>query len=209
MGAAIGGFAGGGAWLAARIVPHPVAAALALGLTLAASGAIHLDGFLDGCDAFFAPVSVERRLAILKDPRCGSFALAGLLAVGSLWYGALLAIPASRYPALLAFAAALARLAAVGNAFLFPAARAGAAPALARRPPALPLAAEGALLCAAAFWIEPAALALVPAAVLLAAGLGAWIARRLGGGLVGDAYGFTIVALEVALLAALSATGPV
>ena len=44
---------------------------------------------------------------------------------------------------------------------------------------------------------------LVPAALAASIGLGRWIAGRRDGVLPGDAYGFIIVVLEVAILAAL------
>jgi adenosylcobinamide-GDP ribazoletransferase len=191
-------------------VPHPVAAALALGLVVVLTGAIHLDGFLDGCDAFFAGVPPERRHAILKDPRCGSFALAGLLVAGPLWYAALATLPVQRYPELLAFSGALARAAALANALLVPPVRPGgkASPALERRPPAVPLILEWLVLAGAAYVITPFAALLVPAALGTSLLAGRWIAGRLGGGLVGDAYGFLIVALEVAVTTALTALLP-
>jgi adenosylcobinamide-GDP ribazoletransferase len=203
VGAVLGALAGCAGWAAAAVLPHAPAAAVALAALVGLSGALHLDGFLDGCDAFFAPVSSERRHAILKDPRCGSFALAGLLVAGCLLFATLGAIPANRYPAVLAFSGALARLAAVANAALLPAARPEglAAPALARRTPAAPLVAEALVLALAAVWLAPFAWVLVPVAALLALGLGRWIARLLGGGLVGDAYGFIIIVVEIAVLA--------
>jgi adenosylcobinamide-GDP ribazoletransferase len=188
-------------------VPHAVAAAAALGLTIVLTGAIHLDGFLDGCDAFFAAAAPERRHAILKDPRCGSFALAGLLVAGSFWYAGLVSLPAADYPAVLAFAGALARAAALANALVVPPARpAGTvSPMLAARPPGAPLVATWILLALAAFGLAPPlGPLLVPAALGAALLAGRWIAGRLGGGLTGDAYGFLIVVLEVGTICALS-----
>ncbi len=210
VGAVLGGLAGGGAALCGLVVPHGVAAALALALLVTLSGAIHLDGFLDGCDAFFAAVPPERRHAILKDPRRGSFALAGLLAIGLLWYAALAGLPVQRYPALLAFSGALARAAALANALLVPPARPGGrvARALEARPPAAPLVLELVVLTAAAFVISPFAALLVPAALGASLAGGRWIAGRLGGGLVGDGYGFLIVLLEAGILTALTAFVP-
>jgi adenosylcobinamide-GDP ribazoletransferase len=210
VGAVVGALAGGVGALAARALPAPLAAALALGATVALTGALHLDGFLDGCDAFAAPVPAERRLEILKDPRHGTFAVAGMFVVGSIWLAALatlVARPDGTFVADVAFAAALARLAATANAFAFPDARGEANRALAVRPPRLPLALGAAALVVAGAALAPWGWALVPLAVAAALGIGRAIAGRLGGGLVGDAYGFTIVVLEVALLVALVALG--
>jgi adenosylcobinamide-GDP ribazoletransferase len=43
------------------------------------SGALHLDGFADCCDALFATTTIEKRLEILKDPRAGSWAVVGVV----------------------------------------------------------------------------------------------------------------------------------
>ncbi|WP_261128902.1 adenosylcobinamide-GDP ribazoletransferase [Bacillus sp. Marseille-Q3570] len=37
------------------------------------TGGIHLDGWMDACDAYFSYSSIERRLEIMKDPRTGAF----------------------------------------------------------------------------------------------------------------------------------------
>ena len=39
------------------------------------TGGIHLDGYADTCDALASYGDREKRLAILKDPRCGAFAV--------------------------------------------------------------------------------------------------------------------------------------
>ena len=39
------------------------------------TGGIHLDGFLDTCDALASHADREKKLAIMKDPHCGSFAV--------------------------------------------------------------------------------------------------------------------------------------
>ena len=55
-------------------------AALALGAWVAVTGALHLDGWADCCDAAFAPGrSREQRLALLKDPHIGTFGVVGLI----------------------------------------------------------------------------------------------------------------------------------
>jgi len=187
-------------------VPAPLGAALALGTVVALSGAVHLDGFFDGCDAFFASVPVVQRLEILKDPRHGTFALAGLAVVGSIWFASVTALPPRALPASLAFAGALARAAVVPCAFTFPDARSATRkPAFAPRHAAVPLALDVIVLAMLCRQLSPVAALLVPAAPAGAAAILRWCAGRLGGGLVGDAYGFAIVVLEVAILAALAA----
>jgi len=49
--------------------------AVAAALPILVSGGIHMDGFMDTVDALASHSSCERRLAILKDPRAGAFAV--------------------------------------------------------------------------------------------------------------------------------------
>ena len=68
------------------LVPLPPfpRALLALAAWTLATGALHLDGWADCCDAAFAPARAtaeetrERRLAVLKDPHLGTFGAVGL-----------------------------------------------------------------------------------------------------------------------------------
>ncbi len=56
-----------------------LAAALVLVAWAALTGMLHLDGWADCCDALVAPLSRERRLEVMKDPRLGSFGGTGLI----------------------------------------------------------------------------------------------------------------------------------
>jgi adenosylcobinamide-GDP ribazoletransferase len=202
----LGGAGGLLAWGASAVAPAPFAVAVAFGASIVATGAVHLDGFLDSCDALVASVSPERRLEIMKDPRHGTFALAGFAVLAAVWVAALATIAPPLLPLGLAFAGGTARAAAVLNAYAIPYGRAGASSrAFERRPPVAVLA-SGAFACAACalaarapWWIACGA-----AACALSLGLGRVAARRLGGVLVGDVYGATIVALEVVLLTAIA-----
>lgn len=66
-------------FLLRAIFPNLVAAALLLALWVALSGALHLDGFADACDALFAATTRERRLEILRDVHLGTFGAVGLM----------------------------------------------------------------------------------------------------------------------------------
>lgn len=48
-------------------------------LPILLSGGIHMDGFMDTCDAIHSYGSREKRLEILKDPHVGAFAVIGAL----------------------------------------------------------------------------------------------------------------------------------
>lgn len=57
----------------------PLAVAFCLWLLpIVLTGGIHLDGWMDSCDAYFSYRDVHKRLEILKDPRIGAF---GVLSV--------------------------------------------------------------------------------------------------------------------------------
>lgn len=58
-------------------LPGGVRAALVLGLWVALTGALHLDGFLDACDGLFGGRTAGERLRIMRDERAGAYAVAG------------------------------------------------------------------------------------------------------------------------------------
>jgi adenosylcobinamide-GDP ribazoletransferase len=184
---------------------------LAAGLLLAAwaglTGALHLDGWADCCDALFVPVSRERRLEILRDPRLGSFGVAGLVllllvklaALQNLTAGpvepaiaALILIPACARWALVLAAAASPLARGEGMAFYF-------RQSLGRREALI--ATGTAALAAALAWIVlgPASLALAAATVAAMLAVRAVAIARLGG-LTGDVYGAIVELAETAAL---------
>ncbi len=165
------------------------------------TGAIHVDGFMDSCDALFASVPVERRLEIMKDPRHGTFAVAFFATAAALWIAALWSLPAPLLPQSIAFAAGGARAATVLNAYCVPYARGGAiAAAFTARPPIGVLVVAYAVLVALAFTIAPWAWTLLVPALLGSLAAGQRLKLRLGGGLTGDVYGYLVVCFEIALL---------
>jgi len=91
--------------LAHRVgLPALPAAALTVAATLAATGALHEDGLADTADGFGGGKTIERKLAIMRDSRIGTYgvcalALSILLRVSAL---ASLADPALVAPALIA-----------------------------------------------------------------------------------------------------------
>lgn len=202
VGLAIGGIAGLGAQLVARVSSVALCAAVAFGLSIALSGAIHVDGFLDCSDAMFAVVSPARRLEILKDPHHGSFAIAAMAMISAVWFAALQTCHVRRLPPILAYSAALARYAAIVNATVYPAASgARSTKALHAPPRADALLAEAALFFVAARALGPRVWTTLPLSVIGSLMLGHCIVRRFGGGLTGDAYGFIAVALEPSIIA--------
>jgi adenosylcobinamide-GDP ribazoletransferase len=198
---ALGALAGGAAWCISLSAPHAIAAVVAFTLSIVLTGALHVDGFLDSCDALFAGVTPERRLEIMKDPRHGTFAVAGFACLAALWIAALWTIPAERYPLVLAFCGGTARWAMTLNAFFSPYARAAnSAKGVGERPSPLVWLGWWIALSWAGALLLPAAIAQVAAAGAAALLLGGWARAKLGGGLTGDVYGFGISAIDVFLL---------
>jgi len=204
------------AWGLYRLWPGGVAAALLLLVWMFLTGALHLDGFVDCCDALLAPVPRERRLEILHDVHVGAFGLVGVVLLLLLKYSALVALPAGfRLPALLLIPV-LGRWGMTGAVLLWPYARPGAG--LGRK--ARTGAGRGQLAIATltmlvvvglAWWAGLGWVAL--ALVLLTAGVtlivARWMASQLGG-LTGDAYGALCELTETAnllVLVALTHTG--
>lgn len=59
------------------LFPQLVTATLLLAVWILATGALHLDGFLDTCDGLFGGQTPEARLRIMRDERVGAFAVTG------------------------------------------------------------------------------------------------------------------------------------
>ncbi len=204
VGAAVGAVGGLAWWIGARLGLAPaVAAAWTLAALLLATGALHEDGLADVADAAGGGTR-ERRLAIMRDSRIGTFGAAALVLSLGARGAALVALGARVWPALIA-AGALARGAIlVLIAALEPARPEGLAAALGR-PPRARLAAGGGLAVLVALALLPimqatmAAAAAAFAALLLAA-----IARRRFGGYTGDVLGAGSVLAECVVLSLLA-----
>jgi adenosylcobinamide-GDP ribazoletransferase len=201
---------GGAVALTARLLEGRLddapAAVLIVAAWALATGAIHLDGLADSADSLGARTR-EQRLAIMRDPRLGSYGVlalvfvillkvtlvAAVLARGHhLW---LLAIPAVARAAASAVSAGLpyAREQGTGAAMI------GGGSRLERLAVALATALVVALACARLRGL------LAVAAAALVAIVVARLAQRRIGGLTGDVLGATIELAECAALVALLA----
>ena len=77
------------AWLCGVLaLPRLLAAAILTAVPWVLSGYIHLDGFMDSCDAILSRRGLEERRRILKDPHTGSFAVISLVLLTILCLGA-------------------------------------------------------------------------------------------------------------------------
>lgn len=187
------------AWAGAhRFWPSTVAAVLALLVWVGLTGGLHLDGLADCSDALPAPVSPQRRLDILQDPRLGTFGVLGLIGVLLLKTALLMALTPTRGLALV-LATALARwcVLPVGLARLARSQGMAADFALGLRPRHLiPAAITPLLLAAALGWRGPIA---VLAGLIVTAGV-VYLAHRRLGGVTGDVMGMTVELIETVVL---------
>ena len=211
VGALLGGILALLNWALTRVWPPTVSAALVLAAWVIATGALHLDGFLDTCDGIFGGHTPESRLHIMRDERVGAYALAGGVLLLMLKYAAL-STTSNRAFALL-LAPTLARWAMAATVVLYPYARAkGLGRAMADHAGRAQLTvATGialAIACLAGTWLAQAWLGFVTAALVA---LTTWIAARYTlqrlPGLTGDIYG-AICELAEALVLILVAALP-
>ncbi len=183
-------------FLLRALLPNLVAAALLLALWVMVSGALHLDGFADACDALFAATTRERRLEILRDVHLGTFGAVGVLLLLIVKFAALASVT-SFAPILLApllgrwamvFAATFPLARPTGMAAMF---RAG----LTRR--IVFVATMFAVLVCACFSIS--GVIAFSSAFIVALVLARLALNRLGG-LTGDIYGMIGESVEVVVL---------
>ncbi len=205
-------------WALSPVLALPVRDAALLIAGALVTGMLHLDGFVDCCDALLGARSLERRLEILRDSRVGAYGAigAGLLLIarfsalgelgGSLRILALVAAPllgrwgmvyaVTRFP--------YARQQGLGSSFQRKSGYLIAATALALA--LLAIAATVATLLRGGVEKLPAETAtlaglLALTALLVTWATTAWASRRLGGGLTGDTYGAVNELVELAVLA--------
>ena len=183
-------------------------ALLAVGAGLVLTGALHEDGLADAADGFGGGRSPEQRLAIMKDPRLGTY---GALALGfalALKTAALATLPAQLGAAGLLSAHVGARAAAVWTMSFLPYAAEATASKVAAPQRALGFWELGLTLAFALapvlLLIPPAGLACAGGAALTALLVARGSAKRIGGH-TGDVLGAVEQAYEIVFLLALSA----
>ena len=206
VGALVGGI-GAGVYALARALGlgAPVAAIWTLAALLLVTGGLHEDGLADTADGLGGGRSVERRLAIMRDSRIGSFGALALVLSCALRIAAIAALSPRVAVGTLVASGALGRAAMLLPLLLLRPARAdGLGASLANRPVAA--GAAGLTLGAAlALAVLPAGWAAGALALAALGGLGAaWAARRLLGGYTGDVFGATSVVVECLILTLLS-----
>ncbi len=205
VGVLIGGLLVGVDWLLGYLFPPVLQAALVLALWVAVTGALHLDGFVDCCDALLAARPPEVRLEILRDPHVGAFGLVGACLLLLVKFAALVACLSAGMGAVLILAPPLGRWAMVYALARYPAARTTGMGKTVRE-----AVGERALL-GATLLVLPL-LVVRPIAGLIAFALAwlftllfaRWVLRRIPG-LTGDVYGALCEMVEVLILLTLAA----
>ncbi len=194
VGAVVGGIGAAAEWAAtASHLSRPVAAILAVAAMALATGALHEDGLADTADGFGGGRNRERKLAIMRDSRIGSYGALALLFAAGLRVAA---VAGSVRPELaLLLAGVLGRGAMLlPLVLLAPARTDGLAASLARG-----TAVAGLAVTAAAGLLAPPALVAATAAALAMTQL----MRRQVGGYTGDTLGATEQLAECTALMAL------
>jgi adenosylcobinamide-GDP ribazoletransferase len=207
VGALVGALIAGLVFLLGKTALPASAPLLPAALVLAAwagiTGGLHLDGWADCCDALFVPVSRERRLEILHDPRLGGFGGIGLGILLLVKLAAIQGVWTSPWRLLALFVVpVLARWALVIAARAFPLARPDGMAAHFRQGlgwrEVIIASVTAALVTALVGWRGLALLGAVIVAMLAVSRLA--VARL--GGLTGDVYGAIVETAETAALVA-------
>ena len=169
------------------------------------TGGLHLDGFGDSADGLLATVSPERRLEIMKDPRTGTWAVAGLIL---LLLGKWTTV-SSVSPLMFIVPPVIGRWAMVVAAYTFPYGRKSGVGAyfrdgLGRTQLVVATLSMLIVVGLVSFTTTPALLVLIPVALIVIFIVGRWASQRLGGGITGDIYGALCELLELLCLLGLS-----
>jgi adenosylcobinamide-GDP ribazoletransferase len=187
-------------WLLAPITTPEIRSVAAVTLLAVLTGALHLDGLMDACDALFALATPARRLEIMADSRVGSFGLVGAALTLLLKFAAILSLPAFARPEGFIAMGALSRWAMVYATVQFPAARTtglGSSYKAAAGRIELVIATTLAVLALTVAGVAGAGALLIAWAVATACAR--YACARIGG-LNGDVYGAISEVVEVAVV---------
>ena len=184
-----------------RPFPPLLSAAILTVSLIALTRALHMDGFMDCCDALLGGFDRERRLAILRDSHVGAFAVTGVVGLLLIKVAAIMALPPSGKLWTLLLVPCLSRWGMLLLLEFFPyARRQGIGVSFQPHGGRWQLVAGLVVTVAATVALAgPGGLALLGAATAIALGLGAWASKLLGG-VTGDVYGAANEAAEAATL---------
>jgi len=184
--------------------PVLLLAALLITFLVIITRGLHLDGFMDTCDALFGGDNAERRLEIMRDSRVGSFAVVGVISLLLISFAAIVSLwPPDRFWALLIIPC-LSRWAIVLTMAVFPYARSddGLGSAFLQGGTRMQTFIATVMAIAAAVALAgPMGILLLVVAVVVALGVGQLATSRLGG-VTGDVYGAVNELATIAMLVA-------
>lgn len=206
VGLLVGAAVGGTRIAADELLSAQAATVLALAVGILLTGALHEDGLADSADGLGAHVVRERRLEIMRDPRVGTYGALALIVSLLLAWSLLSALTAEDCLRAAAVAHAAGRCAMLLHARALPAARSDGSGALFRPTAAALFAAAATTLAAALLIAGPVDGAVAVAAALVTAAAVGALVRRMLGGVTGDTLGALGKLVELAALAALTAT---
>jgi adenosylcobinamide-GDP ribazoletransferase len=100
----------GGLWCLPALLPAGGARAFLLtAAPFLLTGCIHLDGFMDCCDAIFSRRDLEKRQQILKDSHVGAFAVIGIVLLMLAQFACMASVPEGADWRILLFVPAVSR----------------------------------------------------------------------------------------------------
>ena len=120
VGILLGAVLAGLSYILQLILPLPVVSILLVAALVIMTGAHHIDGLIDTCDAMVTGKTREQRLAIMSDTRAGAFGITGACLILIAKYAAI--TQAAGFTALLIMPM-LSRWALVGAILIFPSAK--------------------------------------------------------------------------------------
>ena len=182
-------------------VPYLLEGVLLVAVLALLTRGLHLDGFMDTCDALAGGHDRKRRLELLRDPHVGSFAVIGVVLLLLVKCSSMAALPAESRLWTIALVPCLSRWAILIVMDRFPyVRREGLGTPLLGGGSRRSLLVGSAVVVAATMALTgPVGLLLTAAAALVAAAVGAW-ATRLLGGVTGDIYGAACETSEAVVL---------
>ena len=197
IGVLLGAILAGINWSLSLVLPASVVNVGLIIALLLLTGALHIDGFIDTCDALFGRRTPQERWQIMSDSRVGAFGVVGAFCLLLLTYVSLGEIAEAYKMTALFLMPLLGRWSMVYAVFAFPYAKpAGLGKAFKEQAgwkklvlaTSLALALTLGLFIVRGFFLIFAGLALMLAVWLVAAGTGLFLQRRFAG-LTGDSYG--------------------
>ena len=204
----VGAIVGILAWFVAILadafgLPPYVSAGLALGILVLVTGALHEDGLADSADGLWGGADPNRRLAIMKDSRIGSYGVIALiLSIGLRWFALAELIDAGTWHAAAVISAAMASRAAMAGVMAYlPSVREEGMSFLTGRPGKRTVLLGVAISFATGIVILNLLVLLLAAVAVCAVAYGiAELARRKLGGQTGDIIGATQQSTEISVL---------